>query len=91
MIIKYKNYIGKAEYDSDAKIYHGEVIGIRNVITFVSPDKKGLKDALRDSVGDYFELCKENGKRPEKSYSGKLLLRINPTTHANIAIQASYI
>lgn len=90
MILKYKNYTGEVKYDADAKIFHGEVIGIRDVITFVSKTEDGLKAALQDSVEDYIELCKEKGKLPQKSYSGDVRLRIEPKTHAKLALEAAY-
>ena len=33
-MIEYKGYIGDVEYDSDAKIFHGEVMNTKDVITF---------------------------------------------------------
>ena len=33
-MMEYKGYIGKAEVDDEAGILHGEVINIRDVITF---------------------------------------------------------
>ena len=33
-MIEYKGYIGKIEYDPEAKILHGDVINTRDVITF---------------------------------------------------------
>ena len=32
--MKYKGYIGKVEYDEEARIFAGEVINTRSVITF---------------------------------------------------------
>ena len=33
-MMEYKGYIGKVEYDDEAGIFHGEVIDLRDVITF---------------------------------------------------------
>jgi len=33
-MMDYKGYIGDVKYDSDAHIFHGEVINTRDVITF---------------------------------------------------------
>ena len=32
--MKHKGYTGKVEFDDEAEIFHGEVIGLRDVITF---------------------------------------------------------
>ncbi len=33
-MMKYKGYIGHVEYDDKAKIFHGEVVGLKDIITF---------------------------------------------------------
>jgi len=53
----YKGYCGKAEYDHDAEIFHGEVIGTRDVVTFQGKSPSGLQIAFRESVDDYLEFC----------------------------------
>jgi predicted HicB family RNase H-like nuclease len=32
--MEYKGYLGKVEYDDEAGIFHGEVVNLRDVITF---------------------------------------------------------
>lgn len=41
-MLKYKGYKGHAVYDADAKIFHGDVLGLRAVITF---QEKQLKNS----------------------------------------------
>ncbi|AUT02426.1 toxin-antitoxin system HicB family antitoxin [Nostoc sp. CENA543] len=86
--MKYKGYEAVVEFDDEAEIFHGEVINLRDVITFQSDNAKELKQAFHDSVDDYLEFCKERGEEPEKPFSGKLMLRINPELHKTIAIKA---
>ena len=57
-MMQYKGYIGKVEFDPDAKILHGEVIGIRDVVTFQGGSVKEVEKAFRDSVDDYLIFCK---------------------------------
>lgn len=33
-MMRYLGYIGEVEFDSEANILHGEVVGIRDVVTF---------------------------------------------------------
>lgn len=87
--MKYKGYIGKVEYDSDAKIFHGEVIGLRAVITFQGKTTDELEQAFKDSVDDYLDWCNERGKQPEKTFSGSLSLRLPSELHAKLAEAAS--
>lgn len=57
-MMKYKGYIGHVEYDNEAKIFHGEVIGLKDVITFQGSSVKELEEAFKDSVEDYLAWSK---------------------------------
>ena len=87
-MLEYKGYIGTVTLDSDAHIFHGEVINTRDVITFQGRSVEELEKALKDSVDDYLEWCKEDGVEPEKPYSGRFNLRISPELHREVAIEA---
>jgi predicted HicB family RNase H-like nuclease len=87
--IQYKGYLGKFEYDQDADIFHGEVVNLKDVVTFQGRSIDELKAALADSVEDYFDLCREEGEKPEKPYSGKLHLRLRPELHREAAAAAA--
>ena len=86
--MKYQGYTGKVTYDEDAKIFHGEIVGIKDVITFEGSSVDELEKAFHDSVNDYLDFCEELKRKPEKPFSGKLLLRINPEIHEQIAYEA---
>ncbi len=86
--MEYKGYIGLIEYDDEAKIFHGEVVNLRDVITFQGESVEELHRALEDSVEDYLEFCRERNEEPEKPFSGRVLLRINPELHRKIYIRA---
>ena len=87
-MMKYKGYVGHVTYDDEGKVFHGEVLGINDVITFQGQTVQELEDAFRDSVEDYLSFCAERGEMPEKPYSGKFNLRIPPEMHARLAIEA---
>ncbi len=59
--MKYRDYIGHVEYDDEAKIFHGEVVGLKDIITFQGKSVKELEQAFHDSVNDYLAWCKEKG------------------------------
>ena len=88
-MMKYKGYFGKVEYDSDAKIFHGEVIGLKDIITFQAKTVDGLEKAFKDSINDYLKWCVERGEKPEKTYSGKIHVRMDPELHAQLALEAN--
>ena len=87
-MMEYKGYSAKVEFDSDANIFHGEVINLRDVITFEGETVKELKQAFQDSVDDYLDFCAQRGEVPEKPYSGKFVIRVEPELHKNITIEA---
>ncbi|MHC5894835.1 hypothetical protein [Nostoc sp.] len=47
---------------------HGEVINIRDVITFQGSSVAELKQAFADSVEDYLDFCRERGEEPDKPF-----------------------
>lgn len=87
-MMEYKGYIGKVELDSEAGIFHGEVINVRDVITFEGISVEALNQALRDSVDDYLEFCASRNEEPEKPFSGKFVVRLSPELHRKAFIKA---
>ena len=87
-MMKYKEYIGKVEYDYEAKLFHGEVVGLKDIITFQGTTVKEIEKEFKKSVEDYLMWCKERGEKPEKPFSGKFNLRITPELHAQISAYA---
>ncbi|WP_244914839.1 type II toxin-antitoxin system HicB family antitoxin [Rhizobium sullae] len=77
----YKGYEAVVEFDEDAEIFHGEVINVRDVITFQGSSATELKQILADSVEDYLAFCKERGEEPEKPFSGQFVVRTDPSVH----------
>jgi len=68
-IMEYKGYQAKVEIAGEAKLFHGEVINLRDVITFEADCKDDLLQAFHDSVDDYINFCTERGENPEKPSS----------------------
>lgn len=86
--LSYKGYIGVVTYDDESGIFHGEVINLRDVITFQGESAIELRQGLADSVEDYLAFCTERGEEPEKPFSGNLPLRIDPELHRKIFLRA---
>ena len=87
--MEYKGYVGEVEFDDEAKILHGEVIGIRDVVTFESESVAEIEQAFRDSVDDYLDFCRQRGEDPDKPCSGKFVVRVSPDLHRRLSMQAS--
>ena len=87
-MMEYKGYFGKVVFDDEANIFHGEVINLRDVVTFQGETVEELRKAFQESVDDYLDFCAVRGEEPEKPYSGKFVVRVDPELHKNISIQA---
>lgn len=87
-MMEYKGYIGKIEIDEEASVFHGEVINIRDVVTFEGKTVAELRRAFRESVEDYLAFCAERGEDPNKPFSGKFVVRIPPDLHRKVYAQA---
>ncbi|MCP5049019.1 MAG: type II toxin-antitoxin system HicB family antitoxin [bacterium] len=90
-MMTYKGYSGVVQYDDEAKVFHGEVINTRTVITFQGTTVDEIETAFQDSVDDYLDWCKERDKNPEKPFSGKFVLRLSPELHRRLNIKARTI
>jgi predicted HicB family RNase H-like nuclease len=61
----YKGYTAQVEFDEDAQIFHGEIVNLRDVITFEATTTAALTYALAESVEDYLAFCAARNERPE--------------------------
>jgi predicted HicB family RNase H-like nuclease len=87
-MMEYKGYIGMVEYDDKARLFHGNVINTRDVITFQGKTVNEIEKAFKESIDDYISWCEKDGVAPEKPYSGKFNLRLSPDLHREIAMAA---
>ena len=88
-MMKYKGYTGRVDYDDEAKIFHGEVLDTRDVITFQGSSVEEIENAFRDSIDDYLDFCKERNEKPDKPFSGRFVLRISSELHHKLYIHAN--
>lgn len=68
-MLKYKGYSGHVEYDDEAGIFHGEVLDLKDAVTFQGTSVDEVEQAFRDSIDDYVEFCQERGEEPDKPFS----------------------
>ena len=87
-MMEYKGYIGKVEIDEEVGILYGEVINVRDVITFEGKTVDEVQQAFQESVDDYLEFCAQRGESPEKPFSGKFVVRLPAELHRKAYIQA---
>ena len=86
--MNYKGYFAKVEFDPEDHIFVGHIIGIQDVIGFHGESVKELEAAFKEAVDNYLEACKKLKQKPNKPYSGNLMLRIPVEVHAAVAAAA---
>lgn len=87
-VMSYKGYRARVEYDDDDGIFFGRIAGINDGIGFHAETVDNLRAAFHEAVDDYLETCAKVGKEPDREYSGKVMLRLDPELHARIAKSA---
>ncbi len=87
-MMHYKGYEAVIEFDEEADSFHGEVINLRDVVTFQGSSALELKQAFANSIEDYLAFCAERGEEPEKPFSGQFVVRTEPILHKAISSAA---
>lgn len=82
--MEYKGYIAHIEFDDESNIFHGEVINIRDGITFQGESVQEPKQAFEDSVEDYLEFCASRGKAPNQPFTGLFTVRLAPDQYRRV-------
>ncbi|MGC2855587.1 type II toxin-antitoxin system HicB family antitoxin [Novispirillum sp. DQ9] len=90
MSLEYNGYTaGPIDFDEETGTFSGVVIGLNDVIHFEGSTAEELVTAFRGSIDEYLAFCAERGREPDKPYSGKILLRTDPTLHRKAAQAAA--
>lgn len=87
-MLTYRGYTGHVEFDDEARLFHGEVLDTRDVITFQGRTVDEIETAFRESVDDYLSFCAERGEEPDKPFSGRLMLRLPKDVHRDVFVRA---
>lgn len=82
-------YVAVLSLDDEAGVFHGEVVNLRDVLTFQGRSPEELRLAFRDTLDDYRAWCAERGKTPEEPYTGTVSLKLGPELHRRAAETAA--
>ncbi len=85
-VMTYKGFAARVEFDAEDELFVGRVAGINDVVGFHADTTQELKAAFYDAVDGYLDACVKLGKTPERTYSGKLMLRVRPELHQQLAL-----
>ncbi|MGB7977587.1 MAG: hypothetical protein WCF19_00335 [Chlamydiales bacterium] len=51
---------------------NGEVLGIKDVVTFQGTTVDEIEKVFKDSIDDYLAFCAERGEEPDRPFSEKV-------------------
>jgi predicted HicB family RNase H-like nuclease len=86
--ITYKGYTSRVDFDDNDSIFVGKILGIQDLVSFHSDNVADLRAAFHEAVDDYIQACGQIDKVPQRSASGKLMLRVPPEVHGAALIAA---
>ena len=89
-MMEHKGYMAQAVFDAEGELFHGEAIGLNDVVTFEGRTVDELMQAFRDSVDDGLSFCRDLGREQERAYRGELLMRVGPEVHGKTALSAAH-
>lgn len=87
-VMTYKTYSARIEYSEEDQCFIGRLAGIRDVVGFHGESVQELRAAFEEAVDDYLTTCEKLQRSPQRPYSGKVMLRLDPSIHARVAMLA---
>ena len=83
--LNYKGFLGSVTFSAEDNIIHGKIECIEDLILFEGGSVIEIKNAFKEAVEDYIEICKKTNKPLMKSFRGSINLRVTPDLHQKVA------
>ena len=90
-MMDYKGYTAKIEYDDSIDELVGFVVGLRDGIHFHAASVEDIEEEFHTSVDVYLEWMAEEGRAPDRPYSGNIGVRADPGLHRRVAMGAELL
>ena len=87
-MMTYKDYMGSVHYSDEDRVFYGKVEFIRSLVSYEGTDVDSLRQAFEEAVGDYLELCAEEGREPEQPFKGSFNVRTGCSLHRQAVMLA---
>lgn len=87
-ILKYRDYEGTAELDTDRMVCRGRILFIDDLVTYEAEAPTGLQKEFESAVDDYIETCAALGRETKKPLKGQFNVRIPPELHKAATLRA---
>lgn len=85
----YRGYAAAIQYDDEDGLFVGDVLDLRDGITFTGETVAELKEGFCRAVDAYLEWCAERGEEPDRPFLGRVNLRLEPEDHRSAAVAAA--
>ena len=72
-MMSYKGYQAVLKYDDEAEVFHGEVVGTRDVVFFEGASVEELNREFQLSINDYLNFCAERVTNLTRDFRGRSL------------------
>ncbi|MFA5181540.1 MAG: type II toxin-antitoxin system HicB family antitoxin [Syntrophales bacterium] len=83
-----KGYFGSVHYSDKDRVFFGKIEFIRALVSYEGTDVDSLKRAFEEALDDYFEMCAQAGREPEKPFKGSFNIRLDPSLHQRLVSHA---
>ncbi len=87
-MIHYKGYYGSVHYSDDDQLFFGKIEYIRSLVNYEGTTVKNLRQAFKEAVDDYLELCQDEGNEPDQTFRGSFNVRTGCELHRKAALYA---
>lgn len=88
-ILKYKDYEGTAEVDTERGVCRGKILFISDLVTYEAETPVQLQAQFQAAVEDYEETCRTLGREPQRPFKGVFNVRLLPALHRAAALRAA--
>jgi len=87
-MLEYRGFLGSVLYSGEDETFHGKLEFIRDLVTYEGDDAKRLKQAFREAVDDYLQLCEAEERAPDVPLKGSFNVRPGRDLHRRAMLYA---
>lgn len=80
----YKDYVGTLKYSEEDSVFHGKLLGIKDLVSYEGESITKLIANFHEAVDEYLDFCNRNGRPPDEPFSIREAL--NPNKRYTIKI-----
>lgn len=88
-IMEIDGYHAVIQFDPEIDMFRGEFLDLNGGADFYAQDVSGLRREGAASLKVFLEMCAEDGVEPQRRYSGRFNVRLQPELHASVSVAAA--